>query len=311
MSCIQVVTVDSFSTFTQELKLGLDDYLPMVFGTKTESLKKTEWMNAFDDGYYWLIDDLDPGRCSYLLRKAEGSNALWFSFIMPSDWKRRFDIFHGSLPGVIAWFDSVSEYGYLYATMGTPETPPTLLEAFLPTFLRNGFSAEYRMAMKREGSLPVPEGLPLPDGVTRQGYSEGMVDEIAALNSRVFEEEGFSFSHEDAKRYVSRCAEKDLFKRSAVFLRDQRGRLAGFVWVEDSDGPYLGEFIVDHTHQGKGLGRYLLNEAIRFVGESYPGQDMRLGTGRELKRAVRLYEAYGFAPYDFGINLNLRKNLES
>lgn len=306
MSTIRVITKDTATEFIERLEVGLESYLPMIYGTKTEALKHTTLV--FDDQYYWLIDDMGDQSCLYLMRKADDRHALWFSFIMPSDWNARFDIFDASLPHLIQWFHDNENYRYLYGKMDVEQTPPTLLKAFLPTFIRNGFNTEYGMGMIRDGQLPVPDAQPLPEGIKHVPYAENMVDEIARLNSEVFEAQGVSFSFENAKRYIGRCVTKDLFQKSAILLQNGKNELVGFVWCEDYDGPHLGEFIVSQPYQGKGLGRYLFTEMLRFMSEYFPGQDMHLGTAREWRRAVRLYEGYDFVPCDFGINLNLRKN---
>lgn len=78
--------------------------------------------------------------------------------------------------------------------MGEDRFPPTLTVSALPTFLKNGFRPEYRMTMKRNGKLPIPAALSLPEGFTREGYPEKNLDEIAFLISGVYAKEDVDFS---------------------------------------------------------------------------------------------------------------------
>ena len=50
------------------------------------------------------------------------------------------------------------------------------------------------MTMKRNGKLPIPAALSLPEGFTREGYPEKNLDEIAFLISGVYAKEDVDFS---------------------------------------------------------------------------------------------------------------------
>jgi DNA-binding transcriptional MerR regulator len=266
MSSLQVISADSFGDFREKLRIGQTDYLTMILGTVKESLEQTEWAETFDDQYFWLIDNLEEGYCLYTLRKAE--KALWISLILPSDWEQRFTILEASLPNLIDWFKKNDACQYLYGKMEGNNYPPTLIDSFLPFFLKNGFKTEHRMAMKRDGRLPIPDALPLSKGFTKDGYSEENLDEIATLASEVYTKDGVDYNFNDAKAYVLGCVEDELFHKSAMFLRGGTGKLIGAIWCGIDDNPYLGELVVLQDYQGKGLGRYLFNGSLTLFGKS-------------------------------------------
>ena len=305
MSGMQVVTADRFGNFAGKLQAGQTHYLPMIFGTVKESIKQTKWLETFDDQYVWLIDELEEGNCLFALGKYE--QALSITLMLPSDWSNRFTILESSIPNLIGWFVKRNAYQYLWAQMGEDRFPPTLIVSALPTFLKNGFRPEYRMTMKRDGKLPIPAALSLPEGVTREKYLEKNLDEIAFLISDVYAKEGVDYSFSEAKADLIGYAENELFQKSATFLRNGEGELVGGICCGINEHPYIGEFVVSQKYQGRGLGQYLLNESIRLLAKLYPEQAISLSTCREWKRAVNLYEKYDFSPDKFWINLSLNK----
>lgn len=307
MSSIQNISERDFDAFTDRLKTGRKTYLPMILGTSMASTKQTEWLDAFNDQYAYLIDPVSDGDCVYVLRRADPRAALWFSLILPSDWDRRFEILDLSLPNLIGWFRGNDSYRYLFAQLGRDDTPPTVLEAFLPTFQRHGFNTEFRMDMHRPTGLALPDQMAVPDGVEETTYSEDMREELAVFAHEVYTAAGVNYSLESARRCVWRDIEGDLFQESATFLRDGDGKLVGAIWWSADEEPYLGEFIVDRARQGQGYGRYLLNKAIRHMTRRFPNKRIRLNTCREWARARSLCESYGFLPDRMYTNLNLPK----
>ena len=305
MPTIQSITDHTFSDFIDRLQDGRKCYLPMIFGTTAESIRQTEWLDAYDDQYAYLIHPLPGGECTYALRRADHRAALWFSLILPSDWDRRFDLLDASLPGLINWFMTNDTYRYLYAQLGLDNTPPTILGTFLPIFLGHGFNAEYRMDMHRPPGLAMPDQMTVPAGVVETAYTDGMHDELAAFAHTVYTAEGVSYSLENARRCVGRDLEDDFFRESATFLRNEEGELVGAIWWSADEEPYLGEFLVARSCQGRGYGRYLLTKAIRHMKRRFPQKSIRLGTCREWVRARALYEAYGFVPDRMYTNLNM------
>ena len=83
--------------------------------------------------------------------------------------------------------------------------------------------------------------------------------------------------------------------------------LSGYLRLIMTPGPppllSIGRVAVAPPLRGVGLGRKLIDQALRFSGERYPRQAIRLGAQLHL---ARFYEGFGFAaasePYhDFGV----------
>lgn len=307
MSHIQEINAKTFAEFTTRLEAGRKTYLPMIFGTTTESTQQTAWLDQFDDQYAYLIDTLPDGECTYVLRRTDHRAAIWFSLIMPSNWDQRFDLLDASLPNVLAWFNEQDAYRYFYAQLGLDNSPPTFLDAFLPSMVKYGFNTEYRMNMHRVASSPTPDALPLPKDVEEITYTDDMCDDVIQLAHEVYTAEGVNYSLENARRYVSRYVADDWFQESATFLRSEDGTLVGVIWWGVDEEPHLGEFLVAKPYQGRGYGKYLLNKTIRHIKRRFPKKSIRLHTCREWVRARSLYETYGFVPNQFYTNLNLPK----
>lgn len=304
---LQIVTSDNFYDFVEKLKSCRINYLPMIAGTLKAAREQSDWLETYDDRYLWLIDDIGDGQwCLYVLKKAPP--ALWLSAVLPSDWPNRFEILGASFPRLIDWFRARENDQYLYGQIDGPDAPLTMLESFLPIFLRNGMKPEYSMWMVRDGNLPVPDEITCPDEFTMERYPDHGLDELASLVSDVFQQMDVDFSLDDARSELLEARKHETFHDSAVLVRDESGRLAGAYYSVISSQPDVGELVVRQEYQGMGLGRFLFNEAIRFIALQHPGQDIRLGTCREWTRAVRLYERYGFEPAEKWTYLSLNKD---
>ncbi|MBI1930076.1 GNAT family N-acetyltransferase, partial [Candidatus Poribacteria bacterium] len=242
----------------------------------------------------------------WTFRKGPGDHPyLWIELMLPSDWNRRFEIVEMSLPNLIDWYWKQKPYQYLYAEMsGAEPRYPTVEIAALPIFLKHPFKTEYRMSMKRDGTLPMPEFLPMPDGFKQERYADAAFDELTALASEVYTRENVDHSLNDAVRSIGPEVNDPEFRDSAILVRNDSGKLVGAVWCNRD---CLGELVVLQEYQGKGLGRYLFNESLRFIAEKHPGQDIYVGTCREWKKAVRLYEKYDFVPHKCWLYLSLNK----
>ena len=172
MSQLSQIVSGNFKRFFDKLKDGQHHFLPMIFGTWKEAQNQTAWLETYDDQFLWLFHDLGTDHCLYAFPKQ--GKALWFSFVLPSDWNRRFEIFDSSLPQILSWFKAEEKYQYLYGKMEAQDTPPTLLDGYLPSFLRNEFKTEYRMWMKRPSDLPIPPTIDLPPTFYQETVQRGV-----------------------------------------------------------------------------------------------------------------------------------------
>lgn len=296
---------NKYEIVLEELEARREDVLPMVFGTRTAAIAETAWMEADDESHLWLRYERAERSCLLGLR-IQGS-ALWFSSVLPSGWDDRFEIFGEAIPQVVNWFRDQSEYEYLYGKLDASDTPATVLSGYLPALLSNGFQTEYRMWMRRPEDADRPHPISLPEGYTQDHFHDDNLDEVAELVSAVYESEGVDFSLADAREEVEGVQADELFRRSAMPIREGQGQLVGVAWCYGWDPCYPGEICVRKDHQGAGLGRYLLNECVLQLMDAMPGTPIDMCTCREWTKAVRLYESYGFVPTDTWVYVSLSR----
>lgn len=95
--------------------------------------------------------------------------------------------------------------------------------------------------------------------------------------------------------YVARSAYQDVWH--PVGLATEDGQVVAFAeWAfDDSDSTYaLGGIVVDHRHQGRGLGRAVLDALVAHVrAQPQPGTVV-LTVHDDNERARGLYRRYGF-----------------
>jgi diamine N-acetyltransferase len=96
--------------------------------------------------------------------------------------------------------------------------------------------------------------------------------------------------------YVARSAYQQVWHPVGLATAD--GEVVGFAeWArDDTDGTYgLGGIVIDHRHQGRGLGRAALDALVAHLrAQPLPG-DIVLTVHADNERARGLYERYGFA----------------
>lgn len=74
-------------------------------------------------------------------------------------------------------------------------------------------------------------------------------------------------------------------------------RPVGFImlgYYEARDQYTLWKFMIDHKHQGQGIGRQALRLGIAFLKDHFGAKEIYTGVVPENKAAVRLYEQIGF-----------------
>ena len=160
---LQTVTSEHFYDFLEKLKSCRISYLSMMAGTLKAAREQSDWLETYDDQYIWLVDDLgDRQWCLYVLKKTPP--ALWLSAVLPSDWTNRFDILDASFPRLVNWFMAKEHDQELYGQIGGPNAPMTLLESFLPIFLKARYETGIfdvdgpRRHSTRPRSHDLPEG---------------------------------------------------------------------------------------------------------------------------------------------------------
>lgn len=95
----------------------------------------------------------------------------------------------------------------------------------------------------------------------------------------------------DTESVILRCVE--LGGKFLVLSDPERARLTGTSWMTyDGRRLHLHHFAIRPEHQGKGLGRLLAAESIRFARKK--ACPVKLEVHRENRRAIRLYENVGF-----------------
>ena len=101
---IKRITVDNFQEFTKKIKIGQEEFIPMLPFVKTKYHTFERYKNYSDAGIF-LIDDLGDDYCLYhLYHLNEGDDTLRITLVLPSCWEKRIQIVEKSLSNFIKWF---------------------------------------------------------------------------------------------------------------------------------------------------------------------------------------------------------------
>jgi len=148
----------------------------------------------------------------------------------------------------------------------------------------------YRM----ERDLRAPEGPePAADGYTIAGYSPADRDAVVAVNAA-------AFSHHPEQGRLTVDEFDDLTRQSwfdpaGLLVAKRDGQVAGFHWTKRHGGG-LGEvyvIAVDPGHEGRGLGRVLLERGLNHL--FYSGDTrVQLYVEGDQDRVVKMYHNAGF-----------------
>jgi len=131
------------------------------------------------------------------------------------------------------------------------------------------------------------------------GYYPGAVGKITELHAVYYYENwGFDITFEtQVGSELSDFLRDFNAERDGFWVATVDGRFAGAVAVdgrlESREGARLRWFIVEPSFQGRGIGKALLQTAIRFSRQTGQ-QSIFLWTFKGLEAAKRLYEAEGF-----------------
>lgn len=97
--------------------------------------------------------------------------------------------------------------------------------------------------------------------------------------------------------YLALCAYGDVWHPMSVHDTDAGDRVVGFLmWgLDDADGScWLGGIVVDRAHQGRGVGRASVVEALRMLAGRAAGAGFALSYQPENTVARALYASLGF-----------------
>jgi GNAT superfamily N-acetyltransferase len=151
-----------------------------------------------------------------------------------------------------------------------------------------------------------------------KGYFPGVVGKITQLHATYYHEHwGLDVSFEtqvgrELSEFIGRFREDRDGFRVAVLNGEFAGSIAIDGGPEGDEGVRLRWFIVDPVYQGRGIGRALMKEAIRFCRERDYGK-LHLWTFRGLEAARLIYEETGFRlclendVYQWGQNIKEQK----
>jgi mycothiol synthase len=143
-----------------------------------------------------------------------------------------------------------------------------------------------------------PPFVATPEGVRIRAFVPGEDDERwLALNNRIFAEhpENGTWTLEDLRARMA----QPWFRAEDVLMLEANGELAGFCWAkveERGDEGRVGEIYVIGTApevHGRGLGRYLLGEALRHL-SAREVDAVAVYVDQSNERAVALYWSFVF-----------------
>jgi mycothiol synthase len=143
-----------------------------------------------------------------------------------------------------------------------------------------------------------PPFVAAPEGVRIRAFRPGEDDQRwLELNNRIFEEhpEQGVWTMSDLQARMA----QPWFRPDDVLMLEVNGELAGFCWVkveERGDEGYVGEIYVIGTapeYHGRGLGRYLLGEALRHLSERKVDA-VAVYVDQSNSRGVALYWSFEF-----------------
>lgn len=157
-----------------------------------------------------------------------------------------------------------------------------------------GFTAERRLLFMRR-PLPMDDGPTLPDGLAAAGFRVGQDEEAwLAVNNAAFAShpENGGWTRTDLDERLRR----PWFDPEGFRLVWDGGVLAGFCWTKIHPQGGEGEIYViaiAPSHQGRGLGREVVLEGMRYLGEA-GAPAVFLYSEATNRAAVALYHDMGF-----------------
>ncbi len=152
-----------------------------------------------------------------------------------------------------------------------------------------------RSLHRRVVGLPVDHPGPPPEGITVTGFRPGVdEDDWIDTNNAAFagHPENGAVDHAEFAHRVAH----GWFDADGLRMAWAGGRLAGSCWTKvHPDGEGEIHIIGVHPdHQGRGLGRYLVLEGLRYLAEERGSAIGSLWVDAESRAAMALYDELGF-----------------
>lgn len=104
-----------------------------------------------------------------------------------------------------------------------------------------------------------------------------------------------NFPGSQVRSFYFRASLRESARRGDVYAYDLEGELVGWLWLDRSAERvgHIRHIQVAEAHWGKGLGRQILQDAIRMFA-SEGRAEVTLNVTKANKRAMALYESTGF-----------------
>ncbi len=136
-------------------------------------------------------------------------------------------------------------------------------------------------------------------GIELSGYAPGAIGRVAELHARYYHEHwGFGlFFESKVATELSEFLDRFRAGRDGFWVARIEEEIVGSIAIDgvhsDSKGAHLRWFIVSPEHQGRGIGKVLIEEAITFCRKARFNR-VYLWTFAGLDEARHLYEKFGF-----------------
>ena len=150
------------------------------------------------------------------------------------------------------------------------------------------------LACREKGNATRPDELSIV-----KGYTPGMIGRVAEMHGVYYAREHHFGRFFEAKVAAGVAEFSDRLDKpcNQIWLAVMNGRIMGSVAIDGEDlapgEAHLRWFILDDGCRGRGVGKKLLTEAMRFC-DSVGFSAVHLWTFNKLTAARRLYESFGF-----------------
>lgn len=311
MKNIKRITSDTINEFAEKIEYAKANFIPMLPFVKMPLHDFDRYKFYSEKGIY-LIDYIEDEYCLYhFYHLSEGDDTLRATLILPSSWEKRFEIIEKSIPNIKEWFlaeDTSEKFIIQSLEYGEIEYFPTLSHYLIPTIIRNGFEPKYRMYMKRDGNVQVPQTGELEKGLSETNYSEKLLNSII----------DFYYKCESTRnyRYFTNCTydeflemlKEDFTINNSKFITADNGRIvSGIILSKELGKIWIDNFTVSPEYNGRGVGDYILSKTINQLSKAYREEIIYIYLNRDCFDAITACEKNGFIPFEFWTDMILER----